>query len=222
MVVDSVFEREFSLFLEQQKSKANARRLEMLDKDLTGAKKLMKEILWPVFQSFDGFVLEHEIKGASGVSIFIDVFYAPLRLAFECEGFSVHAETISRRRFDFEKYRVRLMLLQGIHYVPFSWNELDERSSLNINFIKELVGKLASGKQHELTVYEREVIRVYAASQSPFNIANVCQLIDKKTTFSQKVIKSLIEKRLVKPYRSGLKRNHVYLVEVSALEYLYS
>ncbi|MCR2806531.1 hypothetical protein [Paenibacillus soyae] len=222
MVVHAEFEREFSRFLEQQKIMANARRAEMLEKDLTGTKKMMLELLWPVFRNFEGFELEHELKGANGVSIFIDAFYAPLRLAFECEGFTSHAETIPRRRFNFEKHRVRLMLRQDIYYVPFTWDYLDDSSRTNITDLKELIAKRSSRLllSSTLSVYEREVIRAFGASQQPFNTSNVCQLLDKKTTFCQKVIKSLIEKKLVKPYRSGLERNHVYVVEVGALQFL--
>ncbi|MEK3881693.1 hypothetical protein [Paenibacillus sp. PL2-23] len=220
MVVDAVWEREFNLFLEQQKRAANARRLEMLEKDLLGTKKLLKEVIWPVFCSFDGFELEYELKGVNGVSIFLDVFYTPLRLAFECEGFSAHAETITRRRFDFEKYRVRLMLLQGICYVPFSWDELDDKNHLNVSYLRELIGKWTSGKENELSIYEREVIRAYGGVEYVFNAANVCDLIGKKKSFSQKVIKSLHEKGLIKPHRPGLKRHHDFLVEAGALQSL--
>ncbi|RJX38205.1 hypothetical protein D3P09_19255 [Paenibacillus pinisoli] len=118
--MDVLFEKQFNVFLEDQKSKASARRMEMLERDLTGTVKLLKEVIWPIFRSFDGFELEHEMKSSSGVSMFIDVFYKPYRIAFECDGFVPHAETITRKRFNFEKYRVRTMNLYGYVYIPFT------------------------------------------------------------------------------------------------------
>lgn len=49
-----IFEVEFEKFLDEQRNAAVGRRLEMLQKDLVGEKKMFKEVLWPVFKSFDG------------------------------------------------------------------------------------------------------------------------------------------------------------------------
>ncbi|RIX54058.1 hypothetical protein D3P08_07340 [Paenibacillus nanensis] len=217
---DKLFERQFDLFLQKQKAEASPRRREMLEKDLTGTIKLFKEALWPVFKSFEGFVLEYEIKGPGGISIFLDVFYCPYRSSFECEGYSAHAETITRSRFDFEKQRIRTMLLHGITYIPFSWDELEKKGHLCRAFVQEMVAKFTSREQHELNIYEKEIIRAFAVSRQSFKIDEVCGLIQKKTTFSRLVVKSLIEKGLIRPARPTLKRHHEFLVEETALFYL--
>lgn len=217
---DSIFEKQFETFLQKQKEKANPRRVEMLEKDLTGTIKMFKEALWPVFKSFEGFELEYEIKGPNGVSIFLDVFCIPLRSSFECEGFSAHAETITRSRFDFEKQRIRTMLLLGITYIPFSYDELDKKGHLCRAYVQELVTKLTSRAQLELSVYEKEVIRAFAFSQQTFKIHDVCELIQMKTTFSRQVIKSLIEKGLIRPTRPARVRNHEYVAAAAALQHI--
>jgi hypothetical protein len=89
------FETEYAIFLEKQRRTASGVRLEQLHKDLTGEKKLIS-MLWPIFNSFEGFRMEHEIVSMSGVRMYIDMFYEPLKLSFECEGFVVHAENITR------------------------------------------------------------------------------------------------------------------------------
>jgi len=65
-------------------------------------------------------MLKYEITSSSGVKMYMDVLYVPLLTALECEGFVVHAEKITRDRFDFEKTRVRSMAVNGITYMPFS------------------------------------------------------------------------------------------------------
>ncbi|MFF2888826.1 hypothetical protein [Paenibacillus sp. NPDC057967] len=126
--MSTLFEKQFEVFLESQRTKASARRLEMLERDLTGTIKLLREVIWPIFRSFDGFELEYEMRSPNGVTMFIDVFYQPYCIAFECDGYSAHVEMITRERFNFEKSRVRSMLLKGYAYVPFSWDELDKKS----------------------------------------------------------------------------------------------
>ncbi len=88
------FEAIYQKYLKEQKNEAEPRRLEMLERELIGTKLEM----------------EHRITNSSGVSLFIDVYHERLRLGFECEGFSAHAETITRERFTFEKSKVRTML----------------------------------------------------------------------------------------------------------------
>jgi hypothetical protein len=115
-----MFEKEFNEFLETQRKSANGLRLEQLQKDLTGEKKLIKEVLYPVFQSFEGLVMESELISSAGVRIFIDVLYEPLGFAFESEGFGAHAENITRDRFTFERMRIRTMVMHGYKYLPFT------------------------------------------------------------------------------------------------------
>lgn len=69
-----MFEKLFEVYLNEQKRSANGRRLEMLQRNLTGEIKLLKEVLWPVLGSFDGLEMEHEMIGMSGVRIFGDFY----------------------------------------------------------------------------------------------------------------------------------------------------
>jgi hypothetical protein len=62
-----MFEKLFEVYLNEQKRSANSRRLEMLQRKLTGEINLLKEVLWPVLGSFDDLEMEHEMIGMSGV-----------------------------------------------------------------------------------------------------------------------------------------------------------
>lgn len=217
---ESLFEKQFDVFLQKQKEEANPRRLEMLEKDLTGTIKLFKEALWPVFKSFEGFELEYEIKGPNGVSIFLDVFNKPFRSSFECEGYSAHAETITRSRFDFEKQRVRTMLLHGITYIPFSYDELDKKGHLCKSFVRDLLAKLSSGIQSELTLYEREVIRRALELDRPIRLKDINECLGKKRDFSRRVINSLLQKQLIQAVGPGTQRNHRFVLVDDALRYV--
>ncbi|RJE89807.1 hypothetical protein D3P07_06145 [Paenibacillus sp. 1011MAR3C5] len=213
--MDAFFEQKFAIFLEDQRSKASARRLEMLERDLTGTIKLLREVIWPIFRSFEGIELEYEMRSPNGVTMFIDVFYLPYCIAFECDGYSAHVETITRERFNFEKSRVRSMLLKGYAYVPFSWDELDKKSAFCRSFVYELLGRYSSSEV--LTLYEREIIRYAAQLNRPFRLNDICDCLGKKRDFSMKTVASLMQKQLIQPARPLSQRIHEYVLSEGAL-----
>jgi hypothetical protein len=51
---DLVFEKKYEDFWREQVRKADGQRMEMLQRDLTGTKKLLEILLLPVFGSFEG------------------------------------------------------------------------------------------------------------------------------------------------------------------------
>lgn len=214
------FEEQFLSFVNRQKKLATPRRLEMLQRDLSATKRLFKEILWPIFQSFDGFELEYELIGPGGVKIFVDVMYLPYGLAFECEGFSYHAETITRERFSFEKKRVRTMLLSSFVYVPFTWDEIDKSGDQCRNLVHELLNKFRNTDVmlKTLTIYEREALRHALWLQKPVKMVDICVVLGKKRDFTYKVMKSLVGKGLLLATDPSSSRNHSFIVHDSAKE----
>ncbi|GFR39312.1 hypothetical protein PRECH8_26080 [Insulibacter thermoxylanivorax] len=76
------FEREWDLFLQSQIETARGNRKERLLQDLIGEKKMFREALWPVFQTFEGFILEFPLRSTSGVTIYVDSCYEPLKNCF--------------------------------------------------------------------------------------------------------------------------------------------
>ena len=218
-----MFERDFEKFLEEQRRSAGGLRLEQLQKDLTGEKKLLKAVLLPVLKSFEGLILEHEIVSTTGVKIFIDAFYEPLSCAFEGEGFVVHAENITRDRFTFERMRIRTMAMYGYKYVPFSWDEMDKRPEACRRAVYELLGRFSStaGIAHkELTVYEREVLRYALRLSRPLLLGDACYCLQWGPEAARKVLRKLLEKKLIKSLGNSTQRHHKYELEEKAMHYL--
>ncbi|WP_186445806.1 hypothetical protein [Paenibacillus cremeus] len=52
-----MFEQEFERFLVEQRRTASGMRLEQLQKELTGEKKLLSTVIWPTLNSFKGIIL---------------------------------------------------------------------------------------------------------------------------------------------------------------------
>ncbi|MDQ6421848.1 hypothetical protein RB620_20680 [Paenibacillus sp. LHD-117] len=216
------FEELFEAYLNAQKAQANPRRLEMLERDVSGTVRMFKEVLWPVFRSFEGFELEHEFTSPTGVKMYVDALYIPYGFAFECEGFSVHAETITRERFNFEKSRVRTMLLSGYVYVPFTWDELDKKGQQCRSCLHELLGKYKDthSMRADLSIYEREVIRYALSLRRPVGTLDLCECLGKKKDFVYRVIDSLISKGLLQSINSRTKRYRTYTVVNNGSDYI--
>lgn len=217
------FEQEFGRFLEEQRRAASGMRLEQLQRDLTGEKKMLSTVIWPVMKSFDGLTLEYEMVSTAGVKIYVDVFYEPLRIAFESEGFVPHAENITRERFSFERMRVRTMMMYGYKYVPFTWDEMDKRPEACRRSVYELLGRFAgtSGIAYkELGVFEREVIRYALFLNKPFGLKDVCSCLHLGEEASRKVLRKLVDKELVKTLGKGKLRHHDYILGANAADYV--
>jgi hypothetical protein len=218
-----MFEEQYGKFLEEQRRSASGVRLEHLQKDLTGEKKLLNEVLWPVLKSFDGLIMEHEIVSMSGVRIYIDVFYEPLKLAFESEGYIAHAENITRDRFSFERMRIRTMLTYGYKFIPFSWDELDKKPEACRRSVYEIIGRITSIREHghsHLLVNEREVIRYALGLNRPIRLNDVCQCLQLGPEAARAILRRLLEKKLIKSIGNGMLRHHKYLLEDGVIDYL--
>lgn len=210
-----MYESEIEAFVEAQQRSAGLRRLEMLQKDLSGTKKLLGSVLLPVVKTFDGITLEHEMVSMTGVKIFGDVYYEPLGIVFEAEGFISHAENITRDRFSFEKMRVRTIQTYGFEYIPFSWDEMDKKPEACIRAVYELFGRLANREDlalNELPVYEREVLRFAIVHNGAFHVADVCRWLQLGRLTSREMVKRLEEKELITPVGGSEKRCHAFRI----------
>lgn len=219
-----MFELEYERLLEEQKRNASGMRLEMLKKQGEGERRLVADILLPVLETTSGLILEYEFITLSGVKAYIDAFYEPLESGFEGEGFVVHAENITRSRFDFERQKVRSMAIQGIKYIPFTWDEMDKKSESCRRAIYELLGRYTNGSgaaYSEVSLYEREVIRYALRLGRPIRMADVCECLQTAHQFSRAVLRKMVNKNLLRPIRENAARHHEYVLMNSVSKHLW-
>ncbi|MFS0725857.1 hypothetical protein [Paenibacillus sp. 1P07SE] len=216
------FEQAYEQFLQQQKLNATGARRERLEKIGPGEKRLL-QIIWRVFKSFEGFHLEYEILSINNVRIFIDIFYEPLGIAFECEGYVVHAEIISRDRFTFERMRIRSMVLKGYIYLPFTYDELEKNTEVCQRFLYTMLGKLGSNAPAAfmaLSVQERELLRHMSRMNRKISNRDVAECLKYSAKGSRDVLRAMLDKQLILPVGSGTRRHHYYELTDQARELL--
>ncbi|MDG0814144.1 hypothetical protein OMP40_36355 [Cohnella rhizosphaerae] len=208
-------------FIEKQRKTAKGQRLEMLQRDLSGTIKLLTDLLLPVFGSLEGFHLEYEIVGTNGVKIYADVFYEPLGLVFECDGYVPHVELITRDRFSFERMRVRTFALGGYAYFPFSRDELDKKIEMCRRAVYEALGRRGRGGEglRELPVHERELLRMAADSTmfTPKDVRNWLDIGHRKT---RELIASMKQSQLITRVGGSDCRDFGYKLGVKGKELL--
>lgn len=215
-----MFEKEYEIFWEEQVRSASGQRLEMLQRDLTGTKKLLEEALLPVLGSLDGLVLEYEMTSLSGVKIYGDVFHPKLRTVFEEDSFITHAEKITRDRFSFERARARSVAILGYTYFPYSRDELEKKASFCQRNLYELIGRIGNADGVgllQLPVYEREVLRFSLLGNKPFRLTDVCTWLQLKSETCRNVLRDLEAKGLVYPIGRGVIRSHKFMITEKAM-----
>ncbi|OAS13795.1 hypothetical protein [Paenibacillus oryzisoli] len=215
-----MFEKEYKIFWEEQVRSASGQRLEMLQRDLTGTKKLLEGAILPVLGTFEGLVLEYEMTSLSGMKIYGDVFHDKLRTVFEEDSFVTHAEKITRDRFSFERARARSVGILGYTYFPYSRDELEKKPSFCQRNLYELIGRMGNLEGVgllQLPVYEREVLRCSLLANKSFRLTDVCLWLQLKRETCRKVLRELEAKGLVYSIGSGSVRSHKFMITEKAI-----
>lgn len=216
------FELAFEKLLQEQIRDAKGMRLEMLEKDLTGTKKLC-EVLFRAFGTLDDLVLEHELVGESGTRIYCDVYHRGMHAVFEALGYVVHAERITRDRHSFEQMRIRSFMKAGMKFVPFSWDELDKKPEMCLRSVYELMGRFGdagSNRWMQLSVYERELIRCATVHhERSFGMREIKAWLGLGKEAARKQIYSLLERGFIAREGGSERRGFKYRLSDSAVKW---
>ncbi|BBI31392.1 hypothetical protein [Cohnella abietis] len=219
-----MFEKKYADFWKEQVRGVSGQRLEMLQRDLTGTKKLLEGVLLPVFGSFEELSLEYELVSLSGTKIYGDVCHPQLRLVFEEDHYVTHAEKITRDRFSFERARARSVAVLGYTYFPYSRDELEKKPEFCQRNLYELIGRIGgvekSGLYH-LPVYERELMRFAILRNKPFQLPVACEWLQLKREACRKIIKNLELKDMLYPLGGGSVRCHEFMITEKGASLLY-
>lgn len=199
-------------FLKEQRKQAEGRRREMLEKDLTAEIAMLKELILPVLGSLKDVEMEFELVSMTGTRIYADFCLLKYRMILEVEGFVVHAEKVTRQRFDFERMRIRTFAEQGYSFVPFTWDELAKHPEACRRTLYAIIGKLGGDVaiRNGLGVREKEVLRCALTLHRPIRLADVRRFLKLSTPTSRKVLKMLVHKGYLSPVVGGVMRVHAY------------
>ncbi|MBO9597499.1 MAG: hypothetical protein J7559_06730 [Cohnella sp.] len=209
-----MFEEEYEALYRKQLTEARGQRREMLERDLSATKKML-EVAYPVIGSLASVVLEYEMVSLSGVRIFGDAFIPGIATVLEEENFITRAENITRKRFSFERARIRSVTALGYAFFPYSKDELDQQPEACRRDLRELIFSRTSGTGEEylaLCANEREALRFAALSPKPFNLSALSAWLRLHREASGKVAKMLAAKGYLRKIGGGRRRSHEFAI----------
>lgn len=186
----------------------------MLERDLSATKKML-EVVYPVIGSLASVVLEYEMVSLSGVRIFGDAFIPDIATILEEENFITHAENITRKRFSFERARMRSVATLGYAFFPYSKDELDQQPEACRRDLREIYGVRTSNAGEgylALNPYEREALRFAATSPQPFNLSALSAWLRLHREASGKVARTLAAKGFLLKVGGGERRSHEFAI----------
>jgi hypothetical protein len=213
-------EQDYDVYWREQVMSASGQRLEMLQRDLNGTKKLLDKVLIPVFGSFKYLTLEHEMTSVGGAKIYADVCHTRLKIVFEEDYFVTHAEKVTRDRFSFERARARSVAILGYTYFPYSRDELERKPDFCQRNLYELIGRIGNVEGStivQLPVYEREVIRCAMLHYQAFRLNEVSDWLQLKNETCRKVMRELQDKGFIHSIGGGVSRCHAFMLTDKAI-----
>lgn len=198
-------------FIALQRNSAKGQRLELLERDMHGTIKLLQTVVSPVLGSFEGIQLEHEFASLGGYKFYADVYYEPLRLILECDGYVPHVELMTRERFSLDRQRLRSIAVAGFLYMPFSRDELDKKPDSCRGSLYELLGRHGrpGAEMETLHPRERELLR-YAADGHAFNQTEASRWMQVGKDTARLVLRRMIASGWIATEGGSERRNHVY------------
>lgn len=205
------FDTDMKAFIADQRTSAKGQRLEMLARDLHGTIKLLRTLIMPVFGSLEGFQLEYEFVSPGGYKYYADVYYEPMRLIIECDGYVPHVELMTRERFSMDRQRLRCMAVAGYLYMPFSWDELDKKPDACRGSLFELLGRRGRAREglESIGPRERELLR-NAADGKAFKLTDACRWLQVGKDTARTVLRRMMADGWIVSEGEGVRRHHVY------------
>jgi len=157
----------------------------------------------------------------NGVKLYADIYYEPLGLIFECDGYVPHVEMMTRDRFSFERMRVRSFALVGYKYIPFSRDELDKKPEMCRRALYELLGKYGKNgvDQHTLKPAERELLRL-GARGNVFTQGDARKCLTVSSETARKMIRKMVTDAWIETVGGSEKRQYAYRLAQKGREWL--
>lgn len=218
-----MFEEEYETLYRKQLAEARGQRREMLERDLSATKKML-EVVYPVIRSLTSVVLEYEMVSLSGIRIFGDAFIPGIATVMEEENFITHAENITRKRFSFERARIRSVSALGYAFFPYSKDELEQQPDVCRRDLLELYGARTSHTGQDylaLSVYERETLRFAAFRAQPFNLSALSAWLRLHREASSHVARMLAAKGYLLKVGGGEHRSHEFTISEQGRKLLF-
>ncbi|OAS17695.1 hypothetical protein A8708_15615 [Paenibacillus oryzisoli] len=178
-------------------------------------KLFLLHVWWPAFQHFNNLYPEYEVKDFRDGTRFLDFAFIKhtLKLAIEIDGFTTHASQISRSQFSDHLIRQNHLIIDGWRILRFSYDDIKDRPRMCQQILQQFMGRYLGMNDvpvKSISYMEKEILRYALHSEKLLTTHDVCQILCIKEQKARKLLKVMLEKKLLEPAGKGTERIRSY------------
>jgi len=198
------FDEAYEEFITEHCKRRSGERLRRLREGHGHAEKLfLSTVWWPMFHQFSHLHPEYEIHDYKDGYRYLDYAYIQphFRIAIEIDGFGPHWRNISSWQFDDHCQRQNHLVIDGWYVIRVTYNQIKEKPRLCQQTIQQLFGRwlVSSTSMNELTIFERETIRLAVRSTKPITPKDISFQLGIGVDYAQRLLRGLVHKQWLQP-----------------------
>ncbi|OCT11530.1 hypothetical protein A8709_07655 [Paenibacillus pectinilyticus] len=195
--------------------RAGERRGRLLRGHNYAEKLFLKQVWWPLFESFDNLHPEYEIYDWNRKSQFLDFAYLTSsgRFGIECDGFQSHIKDMDREKFSYALNRDTFLTGMGWRMIHFSFDDIQNRPEVCQMLLQLVIGPhlIRQSAAPSLTPEEKEVLRMAINLSRPIRPKDITSFYEVNFRTSRKWLGSLVAKGVLTKTGSGAYARHYEL-----------
>ncbi|QJD84794.1 DNA-binding response regulator [Cohnella herbarum] len=209
------FETEYRNWLNKHIAQSSGERLRRLkERHGFGEKFLLVQALYPVIRSLDDLYPEYEFIDSDGNYYYMDYAYLrkPKPTSIESDSFGSHARDADRWSFSRGLDRQNEIVLAEWNILRFSIDKLKENPLACQKHIRKMLEVWYgedSSEMMDLSLYQREIVRLATRSATPITVAMVSSCLGRNEKLAREQLHLLVEKGILVA-ASGEKRIQSY------------
>jgi len=179
-----------------------------------GERLFLRNVWWPAFGTFEHLHPQYEVRDfADGVrSLDFAYLRPPFRICIEVDGYAHHVEKVTRARFADNDLRQDHLVADFWVVLRFSYDDVKDNPTRCRQTLLGVFGRLFRDRAPNvvLTPNEKELVRLAARCVRPITPSEAAESLRVCDKTARAALKSLVEKRLLRPAGTGKERIRFY------------
>jgi hypothetical protein len=199
-----VFEAWYKDFMIRHERGCSKERLRRLREGHGHAERLfLEQVWWPAVGHLDDLHPEYEVWDFKDGVRFLDFAYlrGTHRVCIEIDGFGPHGRDLKRWQFSDRLTPQNHLVLDQWKVLRFSYDDINEKPRRCQQMIQQMLGRWfgVDVEPQQLTLKEREIMRLVIHSRGPVTPAAVCERLGIGNRHARDLLRRLVQAGLLSP-----------------------
>lgn len=176
----------------------------------------LRLVWWPAYGNFDDLYPQYEVRDFRDGVRYIDFAYILpwFRIAIEIDGYGPHGRDVSRDDFGDDRDRQTDLVIDRWEVARFSYDRVKDKPRACEVRIRLLLDRCREESKWfaELTVYEREIVRLIRRNVQGIRRMDVEQWLHVSCRTAGKLLHQLVEKKMLVSAEPERTRVHRYML----------